>query len=146
MKSKLASAKMLSDVNAKDYDAIFFVGGHGPVFDLSDNLVNANLISEVCPSDVIVIRLSNFRLVLERRENCCRRMPWTSVCSFLMRNGKSLEVSIRALVTATDVSGKSIFSNKRATGFSNVEEELAGWTTVRFRRGEECKRPTHKFL
>jgi len=33
-----------------------------------------------------------------------------------------------ALVNATDPSGKSIFFNKKATGFSNTEEELAGWT------------------
>lgn len=29
VKSKLASAKKLSEVNSKDYDVIFYVGGHG---------------------------------------------------------------------------------------------------------------------
>ena len=47
VQSKLASAKKLSDVNAKDYDAIFFVGGHGPVVDLAVDPINAKLISEV---------------------------------------------------------------------------------------------------
>jgi len=53
VKSKLASTKKLSEVDAKDYDAIFFVGGHGPVIDLSGDPVNANLISEVLSSSDI---------------------------------------------------------------------------------------------
>jgi len=34
VKSKLASTKKLSEVSSKDYDAIFYVGGHGPTIDL----------------------------------------------------------------------------------------------------------------
>lgn len=69
MKSKLASTKKLSEVNAKDYDAIFFVGGHGPVIDLPDDPVNINLISEVlCPRIYLVIRLRNFRFSSGRME------------------------------------------------------------------------------
>lgn len=48
MTSKLASAKKLSEVNPKDYDAIFYIGGHGPVVDLAVDPVNAKLASEVC--------------------------------------------------------------------------------------------------
>lgn len=47
VKAKLANAKKLSDVNAEDYDAIFFVGGHGPVFDLAFDTINAQLVSQV---------------------------------------------------------------------------------------------------
>jgi len=47
VQSKLANAKKLSDVNVKDYDAIFFIGGHGPVIDLAVDPINAKLISEV---------------------------------------------------------------------------------------------------
>ncbi|KAJ6515946.1 ThiJ/PfpI [Mycena sanguinolenta] len=46
VKSKLASAKKLSEVNAKDYDAVFYVGGHGPVIDLAVDPVNIKLASE----------------------------------------------------------------------------------------------------
>ncbi|KAK7061673.1 ThiJ/PfpI [Favolaschia claudopus] len=46
VKSKLASAKKLSDVNSKDYDAIFYVGGHGPVIDLPVDAVNIKLAGE----------------------------------------------------------------------------------------------------
>ena len=49
MKSKFSSAKKLSEVDVKAYDAIFYVGGHGPVIDLASDPVNANLVSEVGP-------------------------------------------------------------------------------------------------
>lgn len=44
---KLAAAKPLADVHAADYDAIFYVGGHGPVLDLASDPTNAKLASEV---------------------------------------------------------------------------------------------------
>jgi putative intracellular protease/amidase len=43
---KLAKAKKLSEVRAKDYDAIFYIGGHGPVFDLASDPLNDLLSSE----------------------------------------------------------------------------------------------------
>ena len=49
VKSKFSSAKKLSEVDVKAYDAIFYVGGHGPVIDLASDPVNANLVSEVGP-------------------------------------------------------------------------------------------------
>lgn len=47
VKSKFAKAKKLSEVQVKDYDAIFYVGGHGPVLDLASDPINARLASEV---------------------------------------------------------------------------------------------------
>lgn len=35
LKEKLAHTLKLSDVNTKDYDAVFYPGGHGPLWDLS---------------------------------------------------------------------------------------------------------------
>ncbi|KAI0663258.1 class I glutamine amidotransferase-like protein [Cubamyces menziesii] len=46
VKQKLANAKKLSEVKASDYDAIFYVGGHGPVIDLAVDPVNIQLASE----------------------------------------------------------------------------------------------------
>ncbi|KAJ7162214.1 ThiJ/PfpI [Mycena filopes] len=46
VKSKLAATKKLSDINSKDYDAIFYVGGHGPVIDLPTDPINIKLASE----------------------------------------------------------------------------------------------------
>ncbi|KAK0468241.1 ThiJ/PfpI [Desarmillaria tabescens] len=90
VKSKLANAKQLSTVNAKDYDAIFYVGGHGPVIDLPDDSVNIKLATEFYQSGKIV----------------------SAVC-----HGPA------ALLNVVDAEGKSIFSGKEFTGFSNTEEE-----------------------
>ncbi|KAJ7744495.1 ThiJ/PfpI [Mycena maculata] len=46
VKSKLADAKKLSAVSVKDYDAVFYVGGHGPVIDLAVDPINIKLASE----------------------------------------------------------------------------------------------------
>ncbi|KAF8708356.1 response stimulus, partial [Rhizoctonia solani] len=43
VKQKFASAKKLSDVNPAEYDAIFYVGGHGPMIDLPEDPNNIKL-------------------------------------------------------------------------------------------------------
>ncbi|KAF8912658.1 class I glutamine amidotransferase-like protein [Mucidula mucida] len=43
---KLSHAKKLSEISAKDYDAVFYVGGHGPVIDLPTDEDNIRLASE----------------------------------------------------------------------------------------------------
>ncbi|KAH8834790.1 class I glutamine amidotransferase-like protein [Flagelloscypha sp. PMI_526] len=53
VKEKLANAKVLSEVKASDYNAIFYVGGHGPVIDLASLPENANLASEFFQSGKI---------------------------------------------------------------------------------------------
>jgi putative intracellular protease/amidase len=40
----LTNTKKLSDVQAEDYDAIFYPGGHGPLWDLVDNAHSIRLI------------------------------------------------------------------------------------------------------
>ncbi|KAI0774095.1 class I glutamine amidotransferase-like protein [Fomes fomentarius] len=90
VKQKLASAKKLADINTADYDAVFYVGGHGPVIDLASDSVNAQLASEFFRAGKIT----------------------SAVC-----HGPG------ALVGATDAQGESIFKGRRATSFSNTEEE-----------------------
>ncbi|KAG1806867.1 class I glutamine amidotransferase-like protein [Suillus plorans] len=46
VQKKLSATKKLSDVNPDDYDAIFYVGGHGPVLDLAVDPVNIKLASQ----------------------------------------------------------------------------------------------------
>jgi len=41
---KLANTKKLADVSADDFDAIFYPGGHGPMWDMPDNRVSIALI------------------------------------------------------------------------------------------------------
>lgn len=59
VRSKFENAKKLSDVKVTEYDAIFYVGGHGPVLDLASDPVNASLASEVMSSFFIdVVKLT----------------------------------------------------------------------------------------
>ncbi len=37
LQSKLAQSHKLADIKAEDYDAVFFPGGHGPLWDLSED-------------------------------------------------------------------------------------------------------------
>jgi len=40
----MANTAKLADVRAADYDAVFYPGGHGPLWDLTDNVVSISLI------------------------------------------------------------------------------------------------------
>jgi len=42
--AELANTKKLAEVSAEDFDAIFFPGGHGPMWDLVDNAISIALI------------------------------------------------------------------------------------------------------
>ncbi|MEM7549828.1 MAG: type 1 glutamine amidotransferase domain-containing protein [Bacteroidota bacterium] len=49
--SILANTHKLSEVNADDYDAIFYPGGHGPLWDLSEDENSIGLIEEFYKDD-----------------------------------------------------------------------------------------------
>ncbi|KIJ56857.1 hypothetical protein M422DRAFT_198103 [Sphaerobolus stellatus SS14] len=88
--SKLSSAKKLTEVNVDNYDAIFYIGGHGPVIDLPTDPENIKLANKFWNAGKIT----------------------SAVC-----HGPA------ALVGVTDSNGKSIFAGRKATAFSNTEEE-----------------------
>ena len=46
VQAKLATTKRLSEVKAADYDAVFYIGGHGPVLDLPQDPENIKLASD----------------------------------------------------------------------------------------------------
>ncbi|MFT5657996.1 MAG: putative intracellular protease/amidase [Gammaproteobacteria bacterium] len=46
VQNKLAATMQLNDVNAADYDAVFYPGGHGPLWDLTDNTTSIALIEQ----------------------------------------------------------------------------------------------------
>ncbi|KAJ7100431.1 ThiJ/PfpI [Mycena epipterygia] len=54
VKSKLANVLKLSAVNAADYDAIFYIGGYGPLVDLTVDPVNTKLANEFYRAGKIV--------------------------------------------------------------------------------------------
>ena len=43
-KKELSQTRKLSDMKSEDFDTIFYVGGHGPMWDLADNPVSIALI------------------------------------------------------------------------------------------------------
>ncbi|THV03679.1 ThiJ/PfpI [Dendrothele bispora CBS 962.96] len=97
VKAKLDNAKKLSDVKADDYDAIFYIGGHGPVIDLANDPVSLKLAAEFYQAGKIT----------------------SAVC-----HGGA------ALVNVVDKEGKPILTGKKATAFSNAEEELVNGTEL----------------
>ncbi|WP_366921427.1 type 1 glutamine amidotransferase domain-containing protein [uncultured Dysgonomonas sp.] len=44
LQEKLSKTHKLSEVSAKEYDAVFYPGGHGPLWDLAESEVSARLI------------------------------------------------------------------------------------------------------
>ena len=46
LQKKLSLTKKLEDVNAKDFNAVFYPGGHGPVWDLTNDLNSIALIED----------------------------------------------------------------------------------------------------
>ncbi|MFX0541257.1 type 1 glutamine amidotransferase domain-containing protein [Roseovarius sp. S4756] len=47
----LANTEMLADVSAAEFDAVFYPGGHGPLWDLSESADSAKLIEAFAASD-----------------------------------------------------------------------------------------------
>jgi putative intracellular protease/amidase len=45
--AKFSATKKLSEVKVADYDAVFYVGGHGPTIDLPFDNTNTKLVSDV---------------------------------------------------------------------------------------------------
>jgi len=81
-----------------EYDVIFYVGGHGPVIDLSTDKVNEKLLEDAWKEGKVV----------------------AAVC-----HGPAALVSAQ---TGHLLTKHSILKGKRVAGFSNLEEEQVGKT------------------
>ncbi|WP_372754766.1 type 1 glutamine amidotransferase domain-containing protein [Labilibaculum sp.] len=46
VQKKIANTLALADVNFEDYDAVFYPGGHGPLWDLAEDATSAKLIQD----------------------------------------------------------------------------------------------------
>lgn len=51
LQEKLSQTHQLSEVSAADYDAVFYPGGHGPLWDLAESADSVNLIESFYNSD-----------------------------------------------------------------------------------------------
>ncbi len=71
----LSKTSQLADMRAEDFDTIFYVGGHGPMWDLVDNPVSIALIESFYNSDKVVAAVCHSPAgtasgYLQRRANC----------------------------------------------------------------------------
>lgn len=77
--NKLNNAQKLSEINPSNYDAIYFAGGHGTMFDLPDNedvkrlaasiYDNGGIVSAVChgPVALVNVKLKNGKYLVENK-------------------------------------------------------------------------------
>jgi putative intracellular protease/amidase len=49
--AELANTKTMADVSADDFDAVFYPGGHGPMWDMPDNVTSIALIEAFVKAD-----------------------------------------------------------------------------------------------
>jgi putative intracellular protease/amidase len=49
--AQLANTKMLASISAEDFDAVFYPGGHGPMWDMPDNAISIGLIESFVRAD-----------------------------------------------------------------------------------------------
>ncbi len=95
--AQLANTVKLSDVRANDFDAVYFPGGHGPVWDLAE--------------DKSVIALIEAMSVA--------RKPIGAVCH-----------GVAVLRHPKAANGEALVRGRKVAGFSNAEEEAAGFTKM----------------
>ncbi len=97
LQEKLSKTLRLSEVSAEDFDAVFYPGGHGPLWDLAESKVSTQLIEDF------------YQL----------GKPISFVCH-----------APGALKHTRDANGVYLVKDKKVTGFTNSEEDLAGLTDV----------------
>jgi len=64
-KADLASTKKLDEVNAADFDAVFYPGGHGPMWDLAEDPKSKAIIEETLRADKPVALVCHAPAVLK---------------------------------------------------------------------------------
>src|SRR5665647_1087732 len=99
--AELANTKKLADVSAADFDAVFYPGGHGPMWDMPDNATSIALIEAFVAAD----------------------KPVAAVCHapIALKNVRTTDGEL--LVKGRDVTGFSN-SEEAAVGLTDVVPEL----------------------
>jgi len=95
--SLIANTLALSKVDSADYDAVFYPGGHGPLWDLAEDKDSIALIESFYKSNKIVSAVCHAPAIFKHTKNA---------------------------------EGKALVNGKKATGFSNTEEEAVALTNV----------------
>ncbi|WP_435141744.1 type 1 glutamine amidotransferase domain-containing protein [Pseudopelagicola sp. nBUS_19] len=63
-KTALANTAKLADVNASDFDGVFYPGGHGPMWDLVDDAQSISLIEAFWAADKVVSTVCHASIAL----------------------------------------------------------------------------------
>ncbi len=66
--SALANSVKLADVNADDFDAVFYPGGHGPLWDLAEDRVSIALIERMAEKDKTIAAVCHAPAVFRHAE------------------------------------------------------------------------------
>lgn len=66
--SALANSVKLADVNADDFDAVFYPGGHGPLWDLAEDRVSIALIERMAESGKTIAAVCHAPAVFRHAE------------------------------------------------------------------------------
>ena len=64
LKEKLSATAVLSTVKSADFDAVFYPGGHGPLWDLATNADSLRLIAEFISANKVVAAVCHAPVVL----------------------------------------------------------------------------------
>jgi putative intracellular protease/amidase len=67
--SALANTVKLADVNADDFDAVFYPGGHGPLWDLAEDRVSIALIERMMENDKTIAAVCHAPAVFRHAES-----------------------------------------------------------------------------
>jgi len=68
-KSKIANTNILADMNADDFDAVFYPGGHGPLWDLTNDETSVALIEKFDSQDKPIAFVCHAPAVLKDVKN-----------------------------------------------------------------------------
>lgn len=69
LQEKLSKTHKLSEVSEKEYDAVFYPGGHGPLWDLAESEVSARLIESFYNADKPVAFVCHAPAALKKVKN-----------------------------------------------------------------------------
>ena len=65
----LASTKKLADVNIHEFDAVFYPGGHGPLWDLADDADSIKLLEEANRAEKVIGAVCHAPAIFRRPES-----------------------------------------------------------------------------
>ncbi|KAJ9121289.1 hypothetical protein QFC24_004625 [Naganishia onofrii] len=119
----------LSSVDPSKFDAIFYVGGHGPVVDLAVDQDSIKLIENVS-SPPLYVPLHPHSLLSNLLHEATLTISLTTYRAQFYSSGKITAAVCHApaVFKNTTHDGKPLVAGKKFTGFSNAEEEAVGMT------------------